>query len=81
MTATLPQSKCARCNGHDDLVRGDGPTVVCNACIELLGNVVARPWECSERLLGTLLEIHADAVRLARTATAPYELVWEWTGG
>lgn len=79
MTTPLPLTKCARCNGLDDLVVGDGPVIVCNGCIDLVGDLISDPLApCHERLLGTLLEMHANAVRLARTATPPHDLVWEW---
>jgi hypothetical protein len=69
---------CQRCRGTDRLITGDGPILVCRDCVELLGNVVSKPWECSERLLGELLELHSGSVKLARTASPPHELVWEW---
>ena len=76
----LAVNTCIRCRGLDNLITGDGPIIVCRDCVERLGNVVSKPWECSSRLLGTLLEQHADIVKLARTASPPHELVWEWTG-
>lgn len=76
MTNALPISRCIRCTGTDDLVIGDGP-VVCNGCVELLTDAAANPYACSERLLTALLQEH-PAVKLARTANEPHELVWEW---
>lgn len=78
MTARLPEKHCCRCNGTDDLILGDSPLPVCRGCVELLGGIADDPAQGSERLLATLMELHADVVRLARTASEPHELVWEW---
>lgn len=79
MTAALPITRCLRCTGTDDLVRGDGP-VVCRGCIELLADAAANPYAMSERLLTALLQEH-PGLKLSRAGYRPHELVWEWVGG
>lgn len=78
MTARLPETVCCRCRGTSDLIRGDSPLPVCRACVDLLAGIVADPKSCSDRMLSTLLELHSDVVRLARSATGDHDLVWEW---
>lgn len=77
MTAALPKAACIRCTGTDDLILGDAPFPVCNGCVELLTEAADKPYACSERLLTALLSQHPE-VKLARTADAGHELVWEW---
>lgn len=74
-------ARCARCNGTEHLVAGDG-AIVCRPCIDLLGGIARDPLTAAPRLLEVLQELHSEVVSLVRVADRDGALlVWEWIAG
>ena len=58
-------NRCRTCRGVSHLIVGDGPTIVCWPCVQMLGGIGRKPETADDRILGLLDELHADVVRLA----------------
>jgi sulfur relay (sulfurtransferase) complex TusBCD TusD component (DsrE family) len=82
MAATAAAPACVYCSWTTHLVQGDGPVVVCRACMGERGAAADDPTSVNVTLLRQLRRRHRAVVALseAKTGYPAWSWIAEWPG-
>jgi hypothetical protein len=75
-------ARCVHCGRSSDLVKGDGPVIVCRSCIRARTELADDPSGAPEQVIETMQARHGDVVLITTTVRPgePRERRWDWIG-